>query len=47
MDNNRKFSLIFIMKATCHSTLQMVKYYDTSDELADNATVEMAEALLE
>jgi len=36
--NKRKLSPVSIMKATGHSTLQMIKYYDTSDELANNAT---------
>ena len=36
-----------IIKATGHSTLNMSKYYDTSDELADNVISKIAQALLE
>ncbi|MEW6215876.1 MAG: site-specific integrase, partial [Nitrospirota bacterium] len=45
--NKRRISPVSIMKATGHSTLQMIKYYDTTDELSDNASSDIAKVLLE
>lgn len=44
--NKRRLSPVSIAKATGHSTLQMIKYYDTSEELLDNATSDIAKVLL-
>ena len=44
--NKRGLSPVYVAKSTGHSTIQMIKYYDTTEELADNASDDIGDFLL-